>query len=266
MSEVRGPGVLCANCLDPALGMPAVPDRAIDVVITDPPYSPKVHRCSRRGLTDYKERKGDAARAARTRDLAFEPLTPKLRAGAAQQFARLARRWVLVFSDLEGVDAWRQDLEWAGLEYVRCGIWVKLGCTPQLTGDRPGNGCEAIVIAHQTSSRGKPIRKRWNGGGLPATWSHPIVLDRGHNGARVHTTQKPLGLMRDLVELFSDPGELVADAFTGSGTTGIACRLLGRRFLGFEMDAACARLAQRRIDGERGIELAQQLELPVSLR
>lgn len=62
-----------------------------------------------------------------------------------------------------------------------------------------------------------------------------------------HPTVKPVELMRWLVRLVTPPGGLVLDAFTGSGSTGIAAVLEGRKFLGIErepeyVDIACARL------------------------
>ena len=60
---------------------------------------------------------------------------------------------------------------------------------PQLTGDRPACGHECLVIAHQTR-RGRPIRKRWNGGGKQGVYWHAIAPDQG----RCHPAQKPLGL------------------------------------------------------------------------
>jgi site-specific DNA-methyltransferase (adenine-specific) len=62
-----------------------------------------------------------------------------------------------------------------------------------------------------------------------------------------HPTEKPLTLLRALVEQFSNPGERVLDPFMGSGTTGAACLEQQRRFIGIEKDprhfaAACARL------------------------
>jgi DNA modification methylase len=64
----------------------------------------------------------------------------------------------------------------------------------------------------------------------------------------VHPTVKPLALMRWLVRLAVPDGGFVLDAFAGSGTTGIAATLEGKRFLGIEqrsdyLDVACARLA-----------------------
>ena len=62
-----------------------------------------------------------------------------------------------------------------------------------------------------------------------------------------HPTVKPVALMRWLVRLVTQPGDLVLDPFTGSGTTGIACMLEGRRFVGIEMDPAYAEIARKRI-------------------
>lgn len=246
---------------DPAAGLANLPDRSIDVTISDPPYSEHVHKKSRRGLTNYKERKGAAAREARVRDLGFDHLTAKEWADFAAQVARVTKRWALIFCDEEGVEGWRQDIKAAGMEYVRTGIWVKSGCAPQMTGDRPANGHECIVIAHQTGAKGRPIKKRWNGGGKRAVWTYPIVLSRGRDNQRVHTTQKPLGLMSELVELFSDEGEIVMDAYAGAGTTGVACRMAGRRFLGWERDPEVYPMANRRIAGKRAVLDEHQMEL-----
>jgi DNA modification methylase len=56
-------------------------------------------------------------------------------------------------------------------------------------------------------------------------------------------------------------GELVCDPYAGSGTTGIACAQLGRRFLGWERDAAMAALAQRRLSGLWAVPVPGQTEM-----
>jgi DNA modification methylase len=72
----------------------------------------------------------------------------------------------------------------------------------------------------------------------------PGAVREVHN---IHPTVKPLALMRWLVRLLCPPGGTVLDPFTGSGSTGAACVLEGRRFVGIERDGryvpiACARL------------------------
>lgn len=237
----------------------------VEHVITDPPYSAKVHGAARRAgdLGLDGSGRGCAASKLRTTDLGFDPLSDELRTFCADRFADLCSRWCLVFSDVEMCGAWRADLEAGGLEYVRTGAWVKLGSTPQFTGDRPAVGFEAITIAHPKG------RKSWNGGGGHAVWSVPIVLNRGDcDERRVHTTQKPLVLIQQLVALFTDPSETILDAFAGSGTTGVAARLAGRHAVLIERDSHyCAVAAKRLAEADRrGPVCAPELFAPGRLR
>lgn len=215
----------------------------VDHVITDPPYSEHVHGSARSSRMQSSNDRGGryGSDTRRNVDLGFEHLTPELRQFCAEQFGRLASRWVLVFSDVESGHLWRGDLTVTGLDYVRTGAWIKLGSTPQFSGDRPATGFEAITICHPKG------RKRWNGGGKHAVWTVPIVLDRGRSGtARLHTTQKPDGLMRSLVDQFTDPGETILDAFAGSGTTLVAATYLGRKAIGIERsERYCEVIAKR---------------------
>lgn len=217
----------------------------VDVVITDPPYSDYVHSKSRRGGASAPALDGSgrnvACSFAREKEFGFDALTPETRLIAAGQFARLAKRWTLVFSDVESSHLWRDDLVSKGLEYVRTGAWVKLGATPQFTGDRPAAGFESVTIAHP---KGK---KRWNGGGTHAVWSVPIVLNRSHSDPRLHTTQKPAELVRRLITLFSDEGEMILDAFMGSGTTLAEAKRLGRKAIGIELEEKYCEIAAQRL-------------------
>ena len=79
---------------------------------------------------------------------------------------------------------------------------------------------------------------------------HPrSVLRFTHDKRSLHPTQKPLELMRWIVASYTNAGDMVLDPYMGSGSTGEACQLLGRRFIGMERDekhfaTASARLAQ----------------------
>ncbi len=62
-------------------------------------------------------------------------------------------------------------------------------------------------------------------------YKYPICRDKG----RFHPTQKPLALIGELIRKHSDEGDTVLDCFAGSGTTAVAARNLGRRFVGCEL-------------------------------
>lgn len=226
-------------------------DKSVDVVITDPPYSEHVHGKARRGSSAPVDGGGrtPAASFHRVTEFGFSSLTRDTMTAAAGQFARVSKRWVAVFCDVESSHLWAADLVAAGLEYVRTMMWIKLASTPQFTGDRPAPGYEAIVLAH------RPGKKRWNGGGKVGVYTHAVVQDRhgghaGPDGFRCHTTQKPIGLMLDLVADFSDADETILDPFAGSGTTGVAALRLGRHFIGAEMDDNYHAVATERLTAE----------------
>ena len=169
---------------------------------------------------------------------------------------RIVRRWTLAFCDDDLLPVWRAAAVKAGLRVVRTGVWVREGGAPQFTGDRPAGGAEYVVILH------RPVKMRWNGGGLPAVWAHPIVANRsGHRRDRVHTTQKPESLMSEIVSLFTEPGETVLDPFAGSGTTGVAALRYGRSFVGLERSAEYADVARGRCAAAAALETSLSLRM-----
>lgn len=228
---------------DSAAALPEIAAGAVDHVVTDPPYAPRAMKNARSHETMKQRRDG------KVYDFGYSALTDLLRRTMAVEFARLARRWVLVWCDIESAAAWRADMEGNDLRYIRTGIWVRENSAPQFSGDRPAQGVEACVIMHAPKRR-----LAWNGGGHPATWIGPIV--NSHSGERVHTTPKPLWLMLKQIEQFTDPDDLVLDPFSGSGTTGVACLRLGRRFIGIERDEKYAAVARERLEAEsKGLSL-----------
>ena len=70
------------------------------------------------------------------------------------------------------------------------------------------------------------------------------VVERG----TLHPNQKPLNLMEYLIRTYTKPGNTVMDFAMGSGTTGVAAKILGRNFIGIEKDAEYFKIAQKRIN------------------
>lgn len=230
-----------------------VPALVADHVITDPPYSERVHSKSRAGAQKepLKDGNGRMSRCAfkRERDFHFAHITQNEREQMADWIEDHCRRWTLIYTDIESARDWSGAF--TRFEYVRTLAMIKVGGTPQFTGDRPGVGFEGIVVMHP---RG---RKRWNGGGKVGVYRALTVIDRGGqklvNNARTNEAQKDLAHMCEIVADFTSPGDLVVDLTCGSGTTGVACVRLGRRFIGFEMRSEQAMAARERLVAEENV-------------
>jgi site-specific DNA-methyltransferase (adenine-specific) len=194
----------------------------VDHIITDPPYSDTTHDGARTG---------DSASAGVLVD--FESVgVEDVRAVLASVSAR---RWAVLTVDWQHVLPLKNEPP-KGWKFIRHGVWVKPNGTPQFTGDRPAQGWEAIAILHADVAG----RMRWNGGGLPATFTQCKV-------AGLHPTGKPEALLCDFVTLFTDEDDLILDPFAGSGTTLVAAKKLGRRAIGIEREEQYCEVAARRL-------------------
>lgn len=212
-----------------ALDLPTDLFAEFDVLICDPPYSDHVHANT--------ASMGSNGRGARARPLGFAALSDPLR-DQIIVCASHVRRWSAIFSDVESVAAWDAAAALAPrpLEAVRAVPWVRWS-QPQLSGDRPPSGCEIVNLYHP------PGRKHWSG---PGNLTH--LVRRCMRGTDKHPTEKPLDLMLDLVSWLTASGEKVIDLCAGSGTTALACKLLGRSCLAVEIDPVWAGSGRFRVN------------------
>jgi len=235
--------VVQGDCLDVMRMLPA---HSIDHVITDPPYETSTHTKSRRSSRGAGKLTADGRRRSEIMvefPIDFDPMDPATRYMCGKLWARLCRRWCLVFCQTEGVKLWRDACEAYGFGHRRAMVWVKPDSAPQFTGDRPAAGYEMIETLHA------PGRSTWNGGGSRGVYVYNCN-SQTRKPDEDHQTPKPLELMMELVELFTDPDDLIIDPFCGSGTTIVAAVRLGRRAIGIERDPKYAQLAIDRVSAE----------------
>lgn len=202
----------------------------VDHVISDPPYEDELHEAMGRIRRNDGQQMID--------NLGFGGINTD-RAALATAFVEAANGWAVVFCLAEGVRAWRDELQAAGAKWDTTLAWVKPDASPRFNGQGAARGFECAI----TCWCGPGYRK-WNGGGRRGVFTHCV------NGERPgkHPTEKPIGLMLDLVGLYTQPGQLVLDPFMGSGTTGVASVRLGRRFIGIEVEQKWFDIACRRIE------------------
>lgn len=123
-----------------------------------------------------------------------------------------------------------------------------------------------VTYYPQMTERDTPIKKGANKGGTIFTqdqglmradyagkvytekYPESIVHINIRSEARgLHPTQKPVALISYLIETYTKPGDTVLDSCMGSGTTGVACMALARRFIGIEKDESYFKIASDRI-------------------
>jgi site-specific DNA-methyltransferase (adenine-specific) len=216
-----------------------LPDTSVDAVITDPPYSSGgLMRSDRTAPGSHGKYQGDAITilpefGGDSRDQRSYAYWCALWLAECRRVTKPAGM-LMTFTD------WRQLP--ATTDAVQSGGWVWRGIVPWYKPNtRPQSGrftaqCEYVVWA---SNGAMPVdRER---GTFPGFYQYQPERNKEH------VTQKPAGLMRDLVSIVP-AGGVVLDPFAGSGTTGIAAVAAGLDFIGCEISRHYYELAQRRIE------------------
>jgi site-specific DNA-methyltransferase (adenine-specific) len=222
----EGVEIFHADCFD------ILPQILADHIITDPPYESHMHlnkaNASGIRLDGY----------ASPKPLEFDSID-KIRPLVTPLMVNACKGWMLVFCTPEGVCLWRDEIEKTDAKYKRACVWIKPDSAPQFNGQGPAMGAEMFVSAW--CGRG---HSKWNGGGRRNVFTY---LVNNHDREGSHPTEKPINLMKELVHLFSNENETICDPFMGSGTTGVACVKLGRKFIGIEIEKKWFDLSRKRI-------------------
>lgn len=207
--------------------MEQMQDRSVDCVITDPPFTERTHKGARKNSSE----------GVKTL-VTFESFNEEQLYKSFEQLGRITKGWVV--SSLDYHHAFQfEELPPKGLRQMRIGVWVKKNATPQISGDRPAQGWEAISYLHKTESR--PV---WNGGGHHGNYVTNIPTATGH------PTPKSVEVLSSLVERFSNQGDTIFDPFAGGGTTLLAARNLGRKAIGIEIEEKYCELIANRLSQE----------------
>lgn len=210
----------------------SMPDQSVDAVITDPPYSDRTHEMAR---SNSKSAKLHGNRVL-SGSFGFDSISEEDLSTILAEAGRASRSWVVANLDYRHAFAFDANPP-EGLRLLRIGIWMKTNPNPQLSGDRPAQGWEAIAYMHRTSHR-----PRWYGGGSAANYHMPSAQRMDH------PTTKPLPMVQDLVRKFTAPGGTVFDPFAGGGTTLRAAVNEGRTAIGVEINEAYCETIAKRMD------------------
>ena len=203
----------CADCL---CLMREMPDKSVDLVLTDPPYGigeTNEQNLSRAHCTDAWKR----AKANDYGHFDWDGEPPS--ADYFTELIRISKNQIIFggnYFDLPPSPCWI--------------VWNK-----KTSGDFAD--CELAWTSFKSAVR--MFEWLWNG---------YRQEDMIHKEERFHPTQKPLPLMVWCLEKYSKPGMTVLDPFMGSGTTCVACKKLGRNYIGIEKEPEYIKIAEKRLE------------------
>ena len=134
----------------------------------------------------------------------------------------------------------QQQLQKLGFKILNVITWVKTNPPPNISCRYFTYSTEFIIWARKSPKVAHYFNygliKHLNGDKqMTDVWQLPAI-GRWEKSCGKHPTQKPLGVLARLIQASTEPGAWVLDPFSGSATTGIASNLLGRRYLGLEME------------------------------
>jgi DNA modification methylase len=206
--------VICGDCLEVMKG---IPDGAIDLVVTDPPYGIGAARYTRGG-TQY----GNSLARCKSYGVSdWDDATPSPDVFA--EMFRVARSAIIfggIYFQLPPSACWL--------------VWDK---------DNGSNGYADCELAWTNLSGAvRRLRHKWHG------------MLQEHMGdkkeTRVHPTQKPVPVMQWSIGQAPDDCQIILDPFAGSGTTLVAAKQLGRRYIGIEINPDYCKIAEDRLRQE----------------
>lgn len=217
-----------------------LPTASVDAVITDPPYSSGgMVRGDRTQAGTHRKYSGTFTDAGELQAFTGDSRDQRAYAYWCALWMGEALRVTKPGGVIMAFTDWRQLP--STTDAIQSGGWVWRGVVPWVkTAYRPQSGrfaaqCEYVVWG--------------SSGAMPVDHAAPIHAGFFEDAAprdREHITQKPLGVMRDLVKIAPEGGTIL-DLFAGSGTTGAAAMLEGRAFIGVEQVEHFAEVSLRRI-------------------
>ncbi len=232
--------IINGDCLT---AMSSIPDDSIDLILTDPPYNLGLFMKER--ATNLKAMRPNFFGAAGWDDLGFEEWKVSMYS-LFESCARISKDGasMVVFMSIIKVETIIQLAQKHGFYYKTTGIWHKLNPMPRNMNLHFINSTETWVYFVYRKHTGTFNN---NGKAIHDFFETPVTPS-GEKKFGKHPTQKPIALLEKFVTILSNPGDIVFDPFTGSGSTGVAALKHGRRFIGSEISAEYCEIIQKRLE------------------
>jgi site-specific DNA-methyltransferase (adenine-specific) len=207
-------------------GFKLIPDNSIDLIVTDPPYKTTSRGSSGGTGGILKEEINKRGKVFKHNDIEFNEWLPEL----YRVLKDTGHAYIM--SNNKNLKDMLIEIENAGFNIFKTLIWAK---NSAITNMYYMDSHEYIIFCR----KGKA--KRINNCGTKSV----LNIDNPRN--KVHPTQKPVELMKILIENSSNENDIVLDPFMGVGSTALAALKSNRQFIGFEIDENFYKIAEKRI-------------------
>jgi site-specific DNA-methyltransferase (adenine-specific) len=226
------------------------PDGTFDLIFADPPYF-----LSRNGITCHSGRMVSVNKAQWDAGRSLEEIHDfnfKWLAVCREKLSNSGT--IFVSGTFHNIYSIGFNLQSLGFKILNDISWFKVNPPPNLSCRYFTHSTEQIIWAKKSAkakhvfnySAMKAIGDPTPGKQMLSLWR--ITPPKGaEKSFGKHPTQKPLELMKRIVLAASNEGDLILDPFMGSGTTGVASVMLGRRFVGIDANEAYVNLSEKRI-------------------
>ena len=207
----------------------SIPDNFVDLIVTDPPYNVSQKKNVMFDGRTIIKNFGDW-------DFNFDPL-PVL-----EELHRVLKPngQIYVFCGTEQIPIYMDEFKknWFFRNLL---VWYKTNPAPRISKTNFLFANEYIIYAIR--NKGKPTDSTFNFSSQSTMHNMFITASlqskerlRDENKIAIHPTQKPLSILKKLIEVSSNKGDLILDPFMGVGSTAVACKELGRNFIGCELN------------------------------
>ena len=231
--------VINGDCLN---ALRVIPDNSVDLIITDPPYN--LGKFMRNRGTNLKRMRENHFAYSGWDDLEFEEWSKQMDLFLAECHRVLKKRGnLLIFMSIIKVETIINIAAAHKFYYKTVGIWHKTNPMPRNMNLQFVNSTESWLHFVNDATTGTFN----NEGRVIHDFVETATINNSERKFGKHPTQKPLQVMNHFIGLLSNEDDVVLDPFMGSGSTGVSCELLNRKFIGIELSEEYYNLAKNRI-------------------
>ena len=216
---------------------------SVDLILTDPPYN--LGKFMKERATNLKQMRDNFFGAAGWDDLDFNEWEVSMD-NFFSETSRVIKNGgsVIVFMSIIKVETIIKLATKHGFYYKTTGIWHKLNPMPRNMNLHFINSTEAWIYFVYKKHTGVFN----NNGKAVHDFFETSVTPAGERSFGKHPTQKPVALLEKMIELLSNPSDIVFDPFMGSGSTGVAAVKMGRKFIGSEINEEYYNISKSRLE------------------